>query len=232
MSEGLLTFWQELSPKLYEPFKESEIKTFGPNVGAKKGLRYIDSRNVVQRLDSVCPGQWSFEIPETIERQVNGKLVIAMRGRLTVCGVTRECWGESEAGFGEPYKSAASDALKRAAVRFGVGAHLYSDETPTSDAGVKIDKLYKACYILSGISGTWGDASQVQKDILNVVQNGVVDLAGVPRGKGSLDAVQEQDKELTKLVIEKALEALNQGKKLTSVAQANKFVEALGVALG
>lgn len=75
-------------------------------------LPHIDARAVMDRLDAICPDHWSFEV----ERLTDG----AVKGRLTVLGVSREDIGEAET-----LKAAASDALKRAAVHFGIGRYLY-----------------------------------------------------------------------------------------------------------
>jgi hypothetical protein len=54
---------------------------------------------------------------------------IAIKGALTVCGVLKADIGQggrdSDSKSSEPYKSAASDALKRAGVHFGIGRYLY-----------------------------------------------------------------------------------------------------------
>lgn len=75
-------------------------------------LPYLDARAVMDRLDAICPDGWSFEV----EMLTTG----AVKGRLTVLGVTREDIGE-----GDSLKAASSDALKRAAVHFGIGRYLY-----------------------------------------------------------------------------------------------------------
>lgn len=85
-------------------------------------LAHIDSSLVVERLHEVDPA-WSAEYERlgssVSEWTANQHATVC---RLTVRGVTRE-----EIGYGgrtEPMKAAYSDALKRAALRFGVGAYL------------------------------------------------------------------------------------------------------------
>lgn len=75
---------------------------------------YIDSRLASDRLNAVAPDLWS----DHYESVATGK---SLRCFLTVDGVTREDVGE---GFKD--KELHSDALKRAAVKFGVGAFLYA----------------------------------------------------------------------------------------------------------
>ena len=84
-------------------------------------MAHIDARQVMQRLDSVVgAGGWSDEYqPSAIGKGVEC--------RLTVLGVSKVDVGVPSNT--EPEKGAYSDALKRAAVKFGIGRHLY--EIPT-----------------------------------------------------------------------------------------------------
>ena len=108
---------------LREPFKASAIKTKvqtnpsktkeegGKTVGWGVVIFYVDSRDVAERLDLATLGQWSDEY------SLFGK---ALECSLTVAGMTRRDVGE-----GDKAKDLYSDAFKRAAVKFGVGAFLY-----------------------------------------------------------------------------------------------------------
>ena len=80
-------------------------------------LGYIDSRLAMEKLDLLDP-QWSSRMEPV---QLNGDSGI--RCTLTVNGVSREDVGT--ASNTEPLKGAFSDALKRAAVHFGIGRELY-----------------------------------------------------------------------------------------------------------
>lgn len=81
-------------------------------------LAYIDARAVFARLDeAVGHDNWASDI----ERLGPGVYIC----RLTVCGVIRADVGQAGDNEGEKEKSGVSDAIKRAAVSFGVGAYLY-----------------------------------------------------------------------------------------------------------
>ncbi|GAA5514918.1 hypothetical protein Dcar01_03682 [Deinococcus carri] len=84
-------------------------------------MAYIDARAVMDRLDALCPDLWAFDV-----EVVPGAPIPTVKGTLTVLGVSRSDIGEadtaSEAGT---LKAAASDALKRCAVHFGIGRYLY-----------------------------------------------------------------------------------------------------------
>lgn len=83
-------------------------------------LAHVDARTVQDRLDAICPDAWSFEM--TV---LEGTPTPTVKGRLTVLGVVREDIGEAPEGSNSGYKAAASDALKRCAVQFGIGRYLY-----------------------------------------------------------------------------------------------------------
>lgn len=86
-------------------------------------LAYIDARAVFDRLDEAAgPGNWSTDL----ERLGPGTYLC----RLTVLGVTRADVGMAGDNESEKEKGGASDAVKRAAVQFGVGRYLYDLEMP------------------------------------------------------------------------------------------------------
>lgn len=103
-------------------------------------VAYVDARLVFDRLDRVCGQNWSATFEELPERLIprpvdrNGQVIarppLFARCRLTCFGVTREDVGE-----GEDPKAAFSDAIKRAAVQFGIGRVLYATRAAWLRAG-------------------------------------------------------------------------------------------------
>jgi len=101
---------------------------------------YVDARLVFDRLDHVCGGRWwaTFEplpkalVPPPVDD--DGQLLrhppVFVRCRLTVFDVTRQ-----DVGDGHDPKAAFSDAVKRAAVQFGIGRALYAMRLPWLGAG-------------------------------------------------------------------------------------------------
>ena len=83
-------------------------------------VAYVDARTVMDRLDAVVPNDWSFEIDV-----IHSSQTPTVKGRLTILGVTREDIGEAGEGEAATLKAAASDALKRCAVHFGIARYLY-----------------------------------------------------------------------------------------------------------
>lgn len=84
---------------------------------------YIEANTVRERLDTVVPGEWdlTLEMLPQIHASDDTDSACAFKARLQVLGVIRE-----DVGTGRDYKQAATDAFKRAAVRFGIGNELYS----------------------------------------------------------------------------------------------------------
>jgi hypothetical protein len=108
-------------------------------------LAYIDARDVMDRLDTVCgPDGWQCDYPHAAAK--------------TVCRIGIKIgdewvWKANGAGDSdiEAEKGALSDAFKRAAVLWGIGRYLYSIESPwvpcetwTDDKGKKHWKRWTA----------------------------------------------------------------------------------------
>jgi len=120
----------EVWRKLAEPFPPGEVqwRIEALSKDKRKALvvPYVDARTVLDRLDkAVGPEGWhdSYEVLSDQERTLEGERrerVVEVKCRLTVLGVSKEDVGE-----GDSLKAAFSDALKRAAVKFGVGRYLY-----------------------------------------------------------------------------------------------------------
>jgi hypothetical protein len=93
---------------------------------------YADARAVAQRLDDVLGlAGWQFEVKvaDAATHVVHGTLIAVIDGVTTV----RQDFGyPNSSQDDEPYKSAASDALRRCAAQIGVGRSLYASGTGTS----------------------------------------------------------------------------------------------------
>lgn len=111
---------------LHKPFPANEIEwRVGSTSNDKsKGLAlaYLTARHIMERLDDVCgPANWSDRYE--------------FHGTRTVCYLSIRIgdeWVTKADGAGdsdvEAEKGAISDALKRAAVKWGIGRYLYSME--------------------------------------------------------------------------------------------------------
>jgi hypothetical protein len=90
-------------------------------------VAYIDAQFVRDRLDRVAPGEWnlSLKMLPMVHANGDGEALdepFAFKARLQVLGAIRE-----DVGSGRDYKTASTDAFKRAAVRYGIGHELYTD---------------------------------------------------------------------------------------------------------
>ena len=132
-----LTIWQRLA----EPFPPDKVKR-RPGAKSRDGssamvLHYIDARDVMDRLDAVVgPEGWEDQFRPREGGAVECRLtvwdpfprIVQTDGELTI---PRSGWTKADVGYPngendpEPLKGAYSDALKRAAVKFGIGRFLY-----------------------------------------------------------------------------------------------------------
>jgi hypothetical protein len=115
-----------LTGALAEPFEPSEVR-FKPAVvsgNRAMALAYVDARVVQDRLDDVLGVDgWQ----DDYECLPDGSVVCRLRLRLGQEWITKvDVGGPSEQpDGGDRMKAAFRDALKRAAVKFGVGRYLY-----------------------------------------------------------------------------------------------------------
>src|SRR5829696_1946540 len=88
-------------------------------------VAYIDANTVRERLDGVVPGEWdlTLELLPQLASDEQEDARCSFKARLQILGVIRE-----DVGTGRDYKSAATDAFKRAAVRYGIAHELYAYE--------------------------------------------------------------------------------------------------------
>lgn len=128
-----------------------------------KGMDAADHTVITQLLHLRVPG-WSFEISEVLRSEVpekkgqnntwpGGFFVTGCVGRLTcdIDGqhvVIEEAGGVELAGMkdgdGERLKHATSDALKRCAMRIGLGLHIWAQESYFLDRGLqRLEELAK-----------------------------------------------------------------------------------------
>lgn len=83
-------------------------------------LAYLDARDVMDRLDAVCgPANWQSHFDETAK----GRVICRLSIRIGDEWITKSDGAGDTAVEGE--KGGISDALKRAAVSWGVGRYLY-----------------------------------------------------------------------------------------------------------
>lgn len=141
--------------QLRQPFPASRIdwkvQTKKKDETAALVVAYVDARDVSERLNKVCPGQWSTKFGVLYSNEDVLGVECALTIRTDEVALTR-----ADVGIGDlsddmmnaGLKTHYSDALKRAAVHFGVNSCAY--ELPT--IWLNEEKLYKSNGKIRGIA--------------------------------------------------------------------------------
>src|SRR5262245_31039467 len=139
---------EKLTRRLAEPFDPSEVK-FKPQVVKNNkalAMAYVDARVIQDRLDDVLGVDgWQ----DAFELLPDGSAVCRLSCKLGAEWLTKVDVGSpsEQPDPGDRVKAAFSDALKRAAVKFGVGRYLYrlpaqwADYDPTKRQFVRLPQL-------------------------------------------------------------------------------------------
>jgi len=116
----------EIAEALAAPFEGREIRWKPKVVSGNRCLPvpYLDARLIIERLDGVLGlGGWQDEYQVLPDGSVLCRLSLRVDGEwITKCDVGGQ---SKQPDVGDRMKSAVSNALKRAAVKFGVGRYLY-----------------------------------------------------------------------------------------------------------
>ncbi|MBA3713458.1 MAG: hypothetical protein H0W76_13580 [Pyrinomonadaceae bacterium] len=107
--------------------------------GNKHMVEYVEWHTVADLLDRVTP-TWSHSVRNIV--QIGD--MVAVTAAITIDGVTREGVGTGTADNETGIKKAEHDALKRAAIKFGIARELYQRESEvieTQGAGPQVDEF-------------------------------------------------------------------------------------------
>lgn len=164
----------ELLTALAKPFPPNEIrfKVQTSKNGSSLVVPYVDARAVMDRLDEVFGGDWydDYSVVQVGKR-------VSIECSLTCAGVTRKDVGDIEdSQGGGDLKAGYSDALKRAAVKFGIGRFLYS--------------LPKMWVKLSGDRIAPSDEQKLQEKVADILAGAKPEPEPKPEPKPSLKAQQ------------------------------------------
>lgn len=121
-----MTDVSDIRAALAEPFAANEVKWKPQSVKSTRALAicYVDARLVMDRLDDVFgPGGWQDEYTPLPNGSVLCRLSVKIGGEWVA---KQDVGSESEQpDEHDRTKAAFSDALKRVAVKFGIGRYLY-----------------------------------------------------------------------------------------------------------
>jgi hypothetical protein len=93
------------------------------HAGREHEVDYVQWHTVADLLDRICP-DWSHQVHQI--KQIGD--FVAITASITIKGVTRQGVGTGSAYDEKGIKKAEHDALKRAAVKFGIARELYRKE--------------------------------------------------------------------------------------------------------
>ena len=124
---------------LEQPFPQELIRQRKGNFGQM--LDYVEAHSIIHRLNDAFDGCWSFHI---VEHQISDEEILVI-GKLECDDVVKMAFGSSNitrsketgepVGIGDDYKSASTDALKKASTLLGVGLHLYEGRNNGNGSG-------------------------------------------------------------------------------------------------
>ncbi len=148
---------QALTAALAAPFEPREVKYKPQSVKNNRclAMAYIDARLIQDRLDEVL-GVENWE--DGYKILVDGSVMCRLRVKLGDRWISKTDVGSpsEQPDGGDRLKAAFSDALKRAAVKFGIGRYLYR------------------------LAAQWVDYDPVKKQIIQVPQ---MPAFGIPKSK-------------------------------------------------
>lgn len=198
---------------LAAPFDAAEVKFKPKSVSGNRALAipYVDARVVMDRLDDVL-GVLNWQ--DSYHVLADGNVVCTLRVRIGGEWVTKtDVGGQSEQpDEGDRTKAAFSDALKRAAVKFGVGRFLYRQKAVWCD----YDPQKKQFVSLPVIAGLNAPKQQQQS------------AAKKPAAAAEQSAPPKADFHASLVAYDKELA----GKKLFAVGDLVKYVAARGKEAG
>jgi hypothetical protein len=120
----------EIARRLAVPFDSNEVKFKPQVVSGNRALAipFVDARVIQDRLDEVL-GVMAWQ--DNYECLPDGAVICRLKIRIGEEWITKEDVGgpSEQPDEGDRRKAAFSDALKRAAVKFGIGRYLYR-QTP------------------------------------------------------------------------------------------------------
>ncbi|MEW6128114.1 MAG: Rad52/Rad22 family DNA repair protein [Acidobacteriota bacterium] len=131
-SAGRVLPFEQLLKKLSQSVEPEMVKQrvgWRDRQGREHEVDYVEWHTVADLLDRICP-DWSHEVVSI--KQIGD--LVAVTASLTIQGVTRQGIGTGTAYDETGIKKAEHDALKRAAVKFGIARELYRKEEEEIEA--------------------------------------------------------------------------------------------------
>lgn len=153
---------ENIKTVLERPF--TELKTRPGRNG--QHLTYVEAHNVIARLNEAFGTTWTFRVLEHLlldtEVVVVAELEVPTGTKQAFGGadITRPREGGDPVSIADDLKSAATDALKKAATLLGIGLHLYGIDANVPPADKNASSASRGS---NGINGGNGDANRLSR---------------------------------------------------------------------
>jgi hypothetical protein len=177
--------------------------------GREHEVDYVEWHVVADILDRVYP-RWSHGVKNLT--QIGG--LVAVTASITIDGVTREGVGTGEAIDEKGIKKAEHDALKRAAVKFGVARELYRKDSDFGDG--------------SGASSEAKSDDPVARTLSDLITpkqlvaiRAIASASGIDAEKRSLELFNARPEELTKRAASTLIDDLKNNRDSQSARRAS-----------
>lgn len=135
----------EIAKQLAAPFAVNEVHLKPGAVSGNRALAmpYIDARAVMDRLDAVLGLDGWKDAYETLD---DGAVLCRLSCKIGETWIEKGDVGgaSGQPDAGDRRKAAFSDALKRAAVKFGIGRYLYQSKAVWRDYDPRTRQFVKA----------------------------------------------------------------------------------------
>jgi hypothetical protein len=178
--------FEEVLAELARPLPTEVVKQrvgWTDRHGREHEVDYVEWHVVADILDRIHP-RWSHAVRNIV--QIGG--LVAVTASITIDGVTREGIGTGEAIDEKGIKKAEHDALKRAAVKFGIARELYRKDSDFGDAAANARNDDPVARTLSDLV--------TPKQLVAI--RAIANAAGIDAEKRSLELYNCRPEELTK----------------------------------
>jgi hypothetical protein len=191
--------FEEVLAELSRPLPDEVVRQrvgWTDRHGREHEVDYVEWHVVADILDRVYP-RWSHSVRNIT--QIGG--LVAVTASISIDGVTREGIGTGEAIDEKGIKKAEHDALKRAAVKFGIARELYRKDTDFGDAaGARSD---------DPVARTLTDLV-TPKQLVAI--RAIANASGIDAEKRSLELYNCRPEELTKRAASTLIDELKAGR--------------------
>lgn len=175
------------------------VQSYSKNKASATCVAYIDARDVMELLDEVCgPENWQSDFKE-VSGQIYGGVGIYVNGAPDTHGGWLWKWDTGSESNVEKEKGQASDAFKRAAVKWGIGRFLYDLEVAYVKTNGPLSDSNKYPYVVDDAGQrVWDLSDHINRSGTRKATTSTITPKPVPPAKvaDKRDALKKRIKEL------------------------------------